>query len=59
MDVAEVRASPAALPRHAGVEACPGQREDERDQHEKRRLPSRVVDVCLVPGEEAEQVHPL
>src|SRR5580765_280208 len=55
--VADVRAPPAAGPRHPGVEPRPCQREDERDQQEEGRLPSRVVDVYLVPREEAKEVH--
>jgi hypothetical protein len=50
MYLADVRASPTAAPRHARIETRPCEGEDEREQHQERRLPAPAVDVRLVPG---------
>src|SRR5947207_569704 len=59
VNVTDDRTPPASHPRHAGVEASPRQREDEGQQHQKRRLSAAVVDVRPVSGKEAEKVHPI
>jgi hypothetical protein len=47
--------SPASDPYACKSECRVG--EHERDQHQERRFPAGVVDRCLVPGDETEQVH--
>src|SRR5205809_900994 len=59
VNVTDDRTPPASDPRHAGVEASARQREDESQQHEKRRLSAAVVDVGAVSRHEAEKVHPI
>jgi hypothetical protein len=57
MNVTDDCTPPPSNPRHPRIEASARQRQDERQQHQERRLSAAVVDVRSVSGHEAEEVH--
>lgn len=44
-------------PDEARVEPCEGERHEKREEEEEERLVAAVVDVSLVAGDGAEEVH--
>ena len=57
VDVAHAAAAPAVPPRKPRVETCQGEREQKRDQQQEQGLLARRVDLVLVAGNEAEDIH--
>ena len=55
--VAQAPAPPAVPPREPRVEPRQGEREQERDQQQQERLLAGGIDLVLVAGDEAKQVH--